>query len=145
MTVTSDAIRTFFDEYGRATASLDLSFLASAYADSFMFAGPSGAQTVKLDDFLKVVPKRREFFAAVGLRSSTIQSLEETQLDDHYVMVRTHWTMRFEPPGAAPVLNDSAATYVLRRDEHAMRIVVQIDHQDLAQRVRELGLLPVIT
>src|SRR6185295_9516559 len=98
-----------------------------------------------LDDFLRVVPKRREFFAAVGLKSSTIRSLEETRLDDHYVMVKAHWTMRFERPGAAPVLNESSATYILRRDEHSMRIVVQLDHQDLAQRVRELGLSPSAT
>jgi hypothetical protein len=66
-------------------------------------------------------------------------------LDDRYVMVKVQWQMRFQKDAAPPVLNQIAATYVLRRDEYSMRIVFQLDHQDLAQRVRELGLLPAAT
>jgi ketosteroid isomerase-like protein len=140
-----DAIRRFFDDYAAAAASLDLAFFASAYAESFLFAGPSGTQTVRLDDFLRMLPKRKEFFAAVGLTSSAIESLEENRLDDHYVMVKVRWRMRFEKHDKGPMFDDTAATYVLRREEHSMRIVFQLDHQDLAQRVRDLGLLPAAT
>ena len=139
---TGDSVRKFFNDYANATGSLDLAFFASAYGDHFMFASPSGTQPVKRDDFLKVLPKRQEFFAAVGLKSSVIQSLEETPLDDHYVMVKTRWSMRFEKHAERPVLVDTAATYVLRQEERSMRIVFQLDHQDLTQRVRDLGLLP---
>ena len=58
MAEASKAIREFFDEYAKATGSLDLAFLGTAYGDTFMFAGPGGVQAVKRDDFLKVVPKR---------------------------------------------------------------------------------------
>jgi hypothetical protein len=138
----SDEVREFFNNYAKATGPFDLAFFGSAYGDTFMFAGPSGTQTVKLDDFLRVLPKRQAFFEAVGLKSSTIQSLEETRLDDDYVMVKAHWRMRFEKDAERRVVDESSATYILRRRDGSMRIVFQLDHQDLTQRARDLGLLP---
>jgi len=141
----SEAVRRFFSDYVKAADSLDLAFLGSAYSDSFLFAGPSGTQTVKRDDFLRVLPRRKEFFLGAGLKSSLIQSLEETRLDDSYVMVKTRWSMRFDKVDAPPVVIESAATYVLRREGDAVRIVFQLDHQDLMQRIRDLGLIPAAT
>jgi len=138
----SEAVRKFFSDYVKAADSLDLGFLGSAYGDSFLFAGPSGTQTVKRDDFLRVLPRRKEFFVGAGLKSSLIQSLQETRLDDSYVMVKTRWSMRFEKLDAPPALVESSATYVLRREGDSVRIVFQLDHQDLAQRIRDLGLMP---
>ena len=60
-------MRDFFEAYARAADSVDLAFLESAYAETFMFAGPAGVQTVKRDEFLKILPKRKAFFAAIGL------------------------------------------------------------------------------
>jgi hypothetical protein len=141
----SEAVRRFFNDYVKAADSLDLAFLGSAYSDSFLFAGPSGTQTVKRDDFLRVLPRRKDFFLEAGLTSSLIQSLEETRLDDSYVMVKTRWSMRFEKVDPPPVLLESSATYVLRREGDAVRIVFQLDHQDLMQRIRDLGLIPAAT
>jgi hypothetical protein len=145
MAEASDPVRRFFNDYAKAIDPMDLAFLGSAYGESFLFAGPSGTQTVKRDDFLKVLPKRQAFFATVGLTSTIVESLEETRLDDNYVMVKARWRMRFEKGGERPVLDESSATYVLRREQHSMHIVFQLDHQDLAQRVRDLGLLPAAT
>src|SRR5262245_45531564 len=145
MAAPSDAVRLFFDDYAKATALPDLTFFASAYADTFMFASPSGTQTVRLDDFLRVVPKRREFFTAAGLKSSVVESLEETVLDDHYVLVEARWSMMFVKPSERPLMIDSAATYVLRREQRSMWIVFQLDHQDLTARIRDAGLLPAAT
>jgi hypothetical protein len=58
----SGEVKQSFEAYGRATASLDAGFLAAAYAETFTFAGPLGAQAVKRDDFLRLVPKRKAFF-----------------------------------------------------------------------------------
>ena len=142
MAEASKAIREFFDAYAKATGSLDLAFLGSAYGDTFMFAGPGGVQVVKRDDFLKVVPKREAFFRAAGLVASEVRRLEETRLDEKHTMVQAHWAMRFEKDAGRPIMDESAATYVLRRQEDSLQIVFQLDHQDLAKRVHELGLLP---
>jgi ketosteroid isomerase-like protein len=137
----SRAVTEFFEAYERATQSLDSAFLGSAYAETFMFAGPRGIQAVKRDDFLKVIPKRKAFFQAVGLISSRVQRLDETHLDEQHAMVSAHWTLRFEKDPGPPITDEIAATYLLRREADLLQIVFQLDHQDLAERVKDLGLV----
>ena len=142
MTQPSDAVREFFHEYARATGSLDLAWLSSAYGDTFMFASPGGVQAVKREDFLKVIPKRGAFFRAAGLVSSEVKKLEETRLDERHMMVRAAWALLFEKEPGAQIVEEIAATYVLRQQEEAWQIVFQLDHQDLTKRIQELGLIP---
>jgi hypothetical protein len=142
MAEASSAVRALFEAYARATASADPAFFATAYGETFMFAGPATVQSVKRDDFLKVVPKRRAFFAAVGLTATEVSSIDERPLDEHHLLVRVGWTFRFERHPARPIAEEGAATYVLRRQDGRLQIVFQLDHQDLTRRVQELGLLP---
>jgi hypothetical protein len=142
MAEASSAVRALFEAYARATASADPAFFATAYGETFMFAGPATVQAVKRDDFLKVVPKRRTFFAAVGLTATDVSSIDERPLDQHHLLVRVGWTFRFERHPARPIVEEGAATYVLRRQDSGLQIVFQLDHQDLTRRVQELGLLP---
>jgi hypothetical protein len=138
----SKAIGEFFYAYAKATGSLDLAFFGTAYGDPFMFAGPGGVQAVKRDDFLKVVPKRGAFFRAAGLVASEVHSLEERRLDEKHTMVQVQWNLRFEKEPGRPIVDESAATYILRRQDNSLQIVFQLDHQDLTKRLEELGLLP---
>ncbi len=142
MNQVSDMVRKFFEDYERGNTALDLELLASRNSDSFMFASPHSVQSVKQEDFLKVLPKRQGFFKTIGLASSKIRSLEETRLDDNYVMFKAHWTMRFEKDAEQPIADETSATYILHQQESSLRIVFQLDHQDLTQRIQALGLLP---
>ena len=142
MAEASKTIKEFFDAFAKATASLDLAFFGTAYGDTFLFAGPGGVQAVKRDDFLKIVPKRGAFFKAAGLVVSEVRSLEEMRLDEKHTMVQAQWRLRFEKESGRPTVADIAATYVLRRQEHSLQVVFQLDHQDLTKRLEELGLLP---
>ena len=142
MAEASAAVRALFEAYASAADSTDPAFFATAYGETFMFAGPSTVQAVKRDDFLKVLPKRRAFFATAGLAATTVGSIDESPLDEHHVLVRVHWTFRFEKSPAQPIIEEGAATYVLRRQDSQLQIVFQLDHQDLSRRVQELGLLP---
>jgi len=142
----SDIVRRFFEDYERSVNASNLEgtpeLIASRYSDSFMFAGPQGAQAVKKEDFLKALPNRQWFFKTVGLTSSTIRSLEETFLDDNYVMVKAYWNIRFEKEAEQPVVAETSATYILCQEESSLRIVFQLDHQDLMKTAQDLGLLP---
>ena len=142
MAEAGSAVNKFFEAYVRATDSPDSTFFGSAYGETFMFASPGAVQAVKRDDFLKVVPKRRAFFAAVGLTASDVRGLEETLLDERHLLVKARWTFRFEKDPARPIIEEGAAPYILRRQDDRLQIVFQLDHQDLTKRVQELGLLP---
>ncbi len=142
MAEASEAVRTLFAAYASAADSTDPTFFATAYAETFMFAGPATVQAVKRDDFLKVVPKRRAFFAALGLAATEVSGIDESPLDEQHLLVRVRWTFRFERNPAPPIVEPGAATYVLRRQDSQLQIVFQLDHQDLTRRAQELGLLP---
>ena len=138
----SDRVRTFFERYEKGTNSTDPDLVALQYCDTFLFGGPGGVQAVKKEDFLQTFPKREGFFKAIGLTASRIKSLQETQLDQNYVMVKVAWSMKFEKPPGSSVDVDLKTTYVLFQQESSYQIVFQLDHQDFMKRVQDLGLLP---
>jgi ketosteroid isomerase-like protein len=137
----SERITAFFEEYERNTRASDVAAIGRQYGDTFMFAGPSGAQAVSRADFLAALPRRTGFFESLGMEPSTIRSLEATPLDADYTMAKVLWRMRFAPEHGRPVVVDTSATYILRDERGVLRIVFQLDYQDLVQVAREHGLL----
>ena len=63
-----------------------VAFIGSLYADAFMFAGPNGARTVRKEDFLKVVPKMKAYFASIGLSETCLHSVETVAVDSKYLL-----------------------------------------------------------
>jgi ketosteroid isomerase-like protein len=137
----SERVKAFFDQFESNIGGSDPVAIAAQYGESFVFAGPQGAQAVRRDDFVKVLPKRQGFFKSVGLRSSRVVALEEASFDDRCVLVKAQWRMQFGS-AAAPVSDlDLFATYLLQQQSDGLRIVFQLDHDDLTKRVQELGLV----
>lgn len=130
----------FFKQYEQAISESDVSAIATRYGDAFMFGGPQGVRAIKKDDFLKAVPRRREYFASIGLLESKVISIDETSLDPKYLLVKTVWSMTFAKPTASNKEIRTSATYILERIGDGLVIVFQIDHQDLTEKVKELGL-----
>jgi hypothetical protein len=133
-------VKSFFTDYERANAIFDVQQIAACYADVFMFGGPEGVRCVKKEDFLKVLPRRKEFFRSRGLVSSNIESLEASTLDSKYTLVKVVWNMRFDRSASESTYNRNTASYILSRANDSFQIVLQIDHQDLTKKVQELGL-----
>jgi ketosteroid isomerase-like protein len=137
----SERVKAFFDQYESNIGGSDPAAIATQYGESFVFAGPQGAQAVKRDDFVKVLPKRQGFFKSVGLRSSRVVALEEASVDDRCVLVKAQWRMQFGSAPAPVSEPDLCATYLLQQQPDGLRIVFQLDHDDLTKRVQELGLV----
>ena len=140
MSNTNAEVRSFFTGYEMANAIFDVEQIAACYADVFMFGGPEGVRCVKKEDFLKVLPRRKEFFRSRGLVSSNIDALDASTLDSKYTLVKAIWNMRFERGASEPISSQNAASYIISRTGERFQIVFQIDHQDLGKRVQELGL-----
>lgn len=131
-------ITAFFAQYEKANAEFDVPKIANLYADSFMFANANGVQPVRKEDFLKVLPRRKEFFRSAGLVASKVSRVEDSRLDSSYVLAKVTWIMRVERGGKANEI-DNFATYILRQASGSLEIVFQIDHQDLMKRLEALG------
>lgn len=132
-------VESFFARYESANEVFDVEQIATCYADVFMFGGPEGVQAVKKEDFVKVLPRRKEFFRSRGLAASKVESLEASTLDAKYTLVKVIWNMRFERSGSEPIHSRNSATYILSRTNDELRIVFQIDHQDMGKRAQEIG------
>ena len=133
-------VKSFFARYEAANAIFDVEQIAACYSDVFMFGGPDGVQCVKKEDFLKVLPRRKEFFRSRGLVSSNIDSLTATTLDSKYTLAKVVWNMRFDRSASGPISSQNTASYILSGVNDHFQIVFQIDHQDLTKRLEELGL-----
>jgi hypothetical protein len=96
---------------------------------------------VRRDDFVKVLPKRQGFFKSAGLRSSRVVALKEASFDDRCVLVKAQWRMQFGSATAPVSALDLFATYLIQQQPGGLRIVFQLDHDDLTKRVQELGLV----
>jgi len=135
-------VRAFVDDYEKGVNTSDPELVGSLYADEFMFGGPQGVRAVLKEDFLRVLTKQSGLFESAGWTASSVESIDETQLDDHYVLLGIGWRMSFEKPPGRRVGVQLATTYVLRQEGPRMRIVLQLDHQDFVKKVADLGLLP---
>jgi ketosteroid isomerase-like protein len=139
----NNAIKTFFAEFEQASNTFDGDLLASHFSDPSMSADPEGRiHIVKTDDLLAVTAKRRAFFQSIGFQLVKIAVLDETQLDDHYVMAKVHVHMRFEKEPGKPVDVKNDNTYILFVKDDSPRIVFNLTHEDITKVMQKHGLLP---
>jgi hypothetical protein len=131
-------VREFFARYEQANAEFNVAEIASLYADVFLFGGPQGAQSIKKDDFVKVLPRRKDFFKSVGLVSSKVDRIETSELDSSYILAKVVWKMRIERPEKSPADIETSASYLLFNSANSFQIVFQVDHQDLAAKIQGL-------
>jgi hypothetical protein len=133
----SEAIETFFRKWERNSNLGDAEQLASQFADSFTSADPSGARVVQAADLQAAIPTRKQLLDSVGCRSTTLVSLHETRLDDHYVMVNTQWRWHFDREEIT-----LPSTFILYRSGETLRIVFYLHHENIMTVLRDRGLLP---
>ena len=141
MSSTTPVVREFFDRYARSRSALDIELIASQYSESFMVAGPSGARVAEQAAVLAAFPKGQEFLKAVGHQSTKVVSLDETRLDQHYVLARVQFVWRFEKE-SQPIDVEVDATFILYINHGAPTIVFQQEREDFQDALRARGVLP---
>ena len=128
----------FFRLYEQANNDFDVQLISKLYADTFMFANAQGVQAVKKQDFVKVLPRRKDFMKAAGLLSSRVDSVETSKLDSKYMLVKTVWSMHVRAKNGNDMTGKTSATYILSTIGDSFEIVLQVDHQDLMKIVQDL-------
>src|SRR5271154_2651316 len=86
-------VTNFFEIYEKSISEAAVSTVETLYSDVFMFGGPRGVQSVKKEDFLKLLPGRKAYFKSIGLEQSTVASIDEISLDAKYILARVVWKM----------------------------------------------------
>jgi hypothetical protein len=139
MRTATPAVQEFFERYARGRSERDIDLIASQYPDSFMMAGPNGPRVAEKAAIVAAFPKGQEFLKAIGHQSTEVLSLDESRLDEHYLMVRAAFRWRFAKAALIDVKVDS--TFILYVDQGAFTIVFQQEHEDFQQALRAAGVV----
>jgi len=143
MNTITPAIKDFFDRYARSRSVQDIDLIATQYPDAFMSAGPNGARVVQKSAVLAGFPKGQEFLKLLGHESTEVLSLNETRIDEHYLLVRALFVWRFRRASMPPREAKVDSTFILYLDKDAPKIVFQQEHEDFQKVLRASGVLSV--
>jgi hypothetical protein len=116
--------------------------IVEQFADVFMAADPSGARAVPSSKLLMAIPQRKKMFESVGGGTTALASVEQTRLDDRYVLLKTEWLMKLDRGGGPGEVLTLRSTFVLYRSDDGLKIVFYLNHEDLMSLLREKGSLP---
>jgi hypothetical protein len=138
MTSVRPDVRAFFRRYERAAEDLDSEALASCFCAVFMSLDAGSAATLSPQALLAALPRRKQLFEAIGSDGLELADIGELPLDDLHTLVRTSWNLRMrnQPPGDPVRLR---STFILRKDDQAWRIVLYLNHQDMAKLFHDLA------
>ena len=138
MTGVRPEVREFFRHYQSAGDALDTEALANSFCGVFLSLDPNSATAVSAQALLAALPRRKQLFEAIGSDGLELADISETPLDDRHTLVRTSWRLRMrdEAPRDPVFL---LSTFILRKEDGAWRIVLYLNHQDLAKLFNELA------
>jgi hypothetical protein len=139
----SDMIKAFFEDFDRANNTFDADLLASKVSDPLVGADPNGGiVVVTKDDYLTGIAERQAYVHALGFQFVKTVPLEETPLGTHYMLVKTHGTMRLEKNPGQPIdlVHDSA--FILFIKDGSPKMVFTLSHEDPMKMMQEQGLFP---
>ena len=132
-------VRQFFERYERSRNTMDAGLVDQLYADAFTFAGPAGTRIAEKPAVMASLSKGHQFSKTLGHRSTTLVSLSEMPLDEHYTLVRATFTWRFEKPAEGPIDVEVDSTFILFIKDEVARIVFQHEHEDFQQALLARG------
>jgi hypothetical protein len=96
---------------------------------------------IEKQKLIAALPKRLEFFKSLGHQSTKILSLDETQLDDQYTMVKAHFLMQFRKSSGEIIEAKVDSTYFLFMKGDSPKIIMHMEHEDLKEAMQKRGLL----
>jgi hypothetical protein len=133
----SASVEAFFRRFELNNNKSDFSAAVSQFADTFMAAGPQGAQCVRASDFALALPKRKQLFEGFGCHSMQLIRVDAHSLGTRYSMAHTRWKMNFAEGdlSTGPVFVDS--TFIVETTEQQSRIVLYLAHQDVMAILKE--------
>jgi hypothetical protein len=133
----STSLEAFLRGFELHNNTSDFTSAVSQFADTFMAAGPQGAQCVRASDFALVLPKRKQLFESLGCHSMQLISVDAHALGDRYAMAHTRWKVNLA--GSDPAEEDMvvASTFVVDTDQQPFRIVLYLAHQDILAMLKE--------
>jgi hypothetical protein len=129
----------FFQDFEHNSNQSDTTAVISQFAETFLVAGPQGAQVVPANAFALALPGRKKRFDEMGCRSTCLISLRETTLGNHYVMAETEWQMTFVRGEKSPEEIRVASTFIVYTGHEQPKIVFYLPQHDVMALLKSRG------
>jgi len=142
MDTATPVVQEFFEQYTSSRSAADIDRIVSQYADSCMLAASDGVRVAERHALLAGFQQAMELLKTVGHRSTSLASLAETRVDEHYAMVRAQFVWRFERAAAPSIDITVDSTFILYLKDGMPEIVFHHEHEDFWQALRTRGVLP---
>lgn len=128
----------FFRAYGRAFD--DGNALAEFYGDFAVASAPNFVGGLKgREEILAALSGVAENQVKTGMTSLVPLNVETTEIDSLHFWSKVRWGAQFKKTGQKKIEFD--ISYLLRRNEQKLLILLYISHQDEQQLRQELGLI----
>lgn len=137
MEITNEALNTFIESFAHHSAIRNYPALVEHFAETFLAAGPAGAQCVRAADFARALPRRTELFESLGCEPAKLIGIHPSPIDDRYALVRTTWRFTLRGTAAESDILDSASIFLVDTGTHPYRILAYINPQDILETVRQ--------
>lgn len=120
-------IDSFIEEFDRLGSESDTQ-ATSLFAETFLALDPARALALTPAMLAGALNARRAMFAEAGVGAVQRSNAYQLRLDDDHVLVAADWTAN--RGDREPLLLES--TFLLRREPAGPRIVVYLNHHDVA-------------
>ena len=142
MTTMHDSVKSFLEQFQANSNSKDATAQASHFSKVFLAAGPGGAAPVKVEDFAKALPKRKQILEQAGLQGATLGSFEMTATSERHAVVNVVWNMHFATQAEGAVTIPVSATFVLDMAGEKPHLLVYLAHHDIMQILEDKAMFP---
>ena len=126
-----DDVAEFFDQFTAAGDTADSVEAGKRFHPILLTLDPMSASQVTREQVVASLPRRKQFFARLGVTGMTLDSLAESPIDDRHTLVRASWRLDRTATSALAEGTVFTSTYLLRKVDADWQIVVYLNHQDL--------------
>src|SRR5262245_6726873 len=126
-----DDVAAFFDRFASAGDAADSVEAGKLFHPALLTLDPASAAQVTREQVVASLPRRKEFFARLGISGMTLDSLTESPIDERHTLVRSTWRLVRTEESAIAEGTIFTSTYLFRRVDGDWRMVLNLILQDL--------------
>lgn len=107
--------------------------IGDQFAENFLAVDPNSVTVLTPAMLAAALPLRRRKFQDAGISEVCRRETRQLELDERHLLVAAEWDA--DRPGQQPIRLES--TFLLRRDTAGLRILVYLNHHDVAALLGE--------
>src|SRR5215475_13264975 len=127
----TDDVAAFIAAFDRRNSEGDT---GDHFADNFLALDPNNVTVLTPSVLAAVLPARRRKFQDAGVTAVRRRETRQLEIDAFHLLVTAVWDA--ERHGREPIRLES--TFLLRRDAEGLRILVYLNHHDVAALLGEV-------